>query len=40
MAEKRVMCSQWIKCTLAPYVPCPYCRETPCQLVEEQHNGR
>ena len=23
-------CKQWLNCSLAPYVQCPYCKRAPC----------
>lgn len=29
-------CDEWIKCMLAPYVPCPYCKLLPCDKIGEE----
>ena len=29
-------CDNWMKCALAPYVQCPYCKQTPCDIYKEE----
>lgn len=26
-------CKEWCKCTLSPYVKCPYCKKIPCKKL-------
>lgn len=28
-------CEEWCKCTLSPYVKCPYCKKTPCKELDK-----
>jgi hypothetical protein len=29
-------CEEWTKCTLSPYVKCPYCNKKPCKKIKKK----